>query len=257
MAIEPPAAPPIPARIPPKSSSCLGRGCGFGCGGCLVAVALVVLLVVGGGWYFFVVQASAAVTAPATLVLFDQPVTVNHSPATPGQSLNAGDEVATQAGGHAAIQFPDGSVMRLAANTTVEVTDLHLQRSGNLQSAEVRQKVGRTLINVQHLATGASFKVDGHSMSAEVRGTEFELLVRPDNTNRLWVFVGVVRVDGRTSATLTAGQEVDIDANGNLANQRTSTFDPQDPFPMNEQCSAAATRRGNPGTTQAYPGDSL
>src|SRR5215472_11585936 len=257
MAIEPPAAPPIPARIPPKSSSCLGRGCGFGCGGCLVAVALVVLLVVGGGWYFFVVQASAAVTAPATLILFDQPVTVNHSPATPGQSLNAGDEVATQAGGHAAIQFPDGSVMRLAANTTVEVTDVHLQRSGNLQAAEVRQKVGRTLINVQHLAAGASFKVDGHSMSAEVRGTEFELLVRPDNTNRLWVFVGVVQVNGKTSTTLTAGQEIDIDANGSLAVKHPSTFDPQDPFPMDEQCSSSAPGHSNPGTMQPSAGDTL
>ena len=235
----------------------MGRGCGCSCLGCLGAAALVALLLIGSSYWFFVVQASAAVTAPATLTVFNQPVTVNHSRATPGQSLNAGDEVATQAGGHAAIEFPDGSVLRLASSTTVQVTGVHLQRTGGLQSVEVLQKVGRTLANVQHLASGASFKVNGHSMSAEVRGTEFELLVKPDNSNRLWVFVGVVSVNGKTSTTLTAGQEIDIDATGNLAGKHSSTFDPQDPFPMNEQCSSAAAGGGNPGTMQSSAGDPL
>src|SRR5256885_3566985 len=133
MAIEPPPpappAPPTPAvpqqvTPPPtaKKGGCFGRGCGFGCGGCLLVVVLVVLLVVGGGWYFFVVQASAAVTAPATLVVINQPITVDGSPAKAGESLDAGRTVATGSPAHGAIDFPDGSYLRLRPAPSVKVT---------------------------------------------------------------------------------------------------------------------------------------
>ena len=220
-------------------------------------MVLAVLLVIGGGVYFFAAQAAAPVTAPATLVLINQSVTVNQKPGTPGEALNANDDVKTDGKGHANIQFPDGSIMRMAPNSEVQVTQVQLQHDGNLQAVEVTQKVGRTLVNVQHLVSGATFKVDGHSMSAEVRGTEFELLVRTDNTQRLWVFVGSVKVNGKTSVTVGAGQEVDIDGSGNLTNQKASQFDPVDSFPMNEQCSATAASGGNPGTMQTSAGDSL
>src|ERR1700674_1832101 len=70
------------STAPQKSGGCLGRGCGFGCGGCLVALLLAALLVIGGGYWFFVVQASAPITAPATLVLINQPVKENGNPRT-------------------------------------------------------------------------------------------------------------------------------------------------------------------------------
>ena len=258
--MQPPAASPSPQTTAPTTGpttrgGCAGRGCG--CGGCLVAVLLVVILLVGGGWYFLVIQASAAVTAPATLILFNQGVTVNQRPGTPGQALNANDEVRTDAKGHAAIQFPDGSFVRMAPNSEVQVTQVQLQRNGNLQTAEVTNKVGRTLVNVQHLVSGATFKVDGHSVTAAVRGTEFELLVRSDNTQKLWVFVGSVRVSGKTVITMAAGQEIDIDPNGILTNLRSNQFDASDPFPVTQQCSTVASSGTNPGTMQASTGDTL
>ena len=261
MAVEPPSAPPSPvlqqrAAVPAKPSG--GRSCfGCGCGGCLVIVILVVLLIGGGGWWFFVVQASAAVTAPASLVVINQPVTVEGHPGTPGELLNAGNTVATGEAGHGAIDFPDGSYLRMAPNTTVQVTNIQLQRNGNLQAIEVQQKVGRTFANVAHLANGASFKVDGHAVSAAVRGTQFEILVRPDHTNRIWVFVGVVTVSGKTTATLTAGQEIDADANGNFTNRRANQFDPTDPFPLAAQCSAATSGGNTAGTMDAADGPTL
>src|SRR6266550_3818918 len=138
MAIQPTPIPSTPAA--PKKGGCLGRGCGFGCGSCLVVVLLVVLLIVGGGWWFFVAQASAAVTAPATLVVINQPITVDGNPATAGESLNAGSTVATGAAAHGAIDFPDGSFMRLAPQTSVQVTSVKLQKNGNLQAIELEQK---------------------------------------------------------------------------------------------------------------------
>ena len=134
MAIEPPAAPtptapstPATAATPPKGGGCFGRGCGCSCLGCVGVLALAGLLLLGSGYWFFVAQASAAVTAPATLIVFNQPVTVNSNPGIPGEALNAGDEVATQAAGQ-----------RLASSDTVRMipqpmqTKFHGMCSGGL-----------------------------------------------------------------------------------------------------------------------------
>jgi hypothetical protein len=230
---------------------------GCGCGGCALIVILVALLIVGGGWWFFVIQASAAVTAPASLVVISQPITVDGNAGTPGQSLNAGSTVSAGIGGHGAIDFPDGSFMRLSPGTEVQINSVQLQRSGSVQAISVAQKVGRTFTNVQHLANGANFSVSGHSVTAAVRGTQFEILVRPDHTNRIWVFVGSVRVTGKTSVTMTAGQEMDIDADGKLSNPHASTFDPTDPFPMAQQCADAVSHGNNQGTSSTSYGDAI
>jgi FecR-like protein len=261
MAVEPPPLPVVTqqstAPVTPRRSACFGRGCGFSCLGCLGVFGLATLLLLGSSYWFFVVQASAAVTAPATLIVFNQPVTVNSHPSTPGEPLNAGDEVATQANGHAEIQFPDGSYVRMSPVTTVQITSVQLQKTGTLQTAEVVEKVGRTLVNVQHLASGATFKVGGHSVSAQVRGTEFEVLVRQDNTNLIKVFDGTVSVAGRTNATLKAGQEVDADANGKLSPVRAIRPDKQDPYQLVAQCRQAVAAGSNPGTIQITTGDAI
>src|SRR5258708_15838216 len=124
----------------------------------------------------------------------------------------------------------------MSPDTTVSVTAAQLNKDGTLQSAGLQQKVGRTLSNVQHLVGGASYHVGAHSVSAEVRGTEFEILVRANGTNLIKVFVGSVKVAGATSITLNAGQEVDADANGKLSNPRPIQPDTQHPSPQPAQC---------------------
>ena len=261
MAIQPPPAPNVPQQAPPptapKSGGCFGRGCGFGCGGCLLVMVLAVLLAVGGSYYFLVVQAQAAVNAPAALVVINQPVEVDGHPGIPGQALNPGNTVHTGAGAHAAIQFPDGSYVRMSPDTSVTLTAVQLQKSGNLQSASLVQKVGRTLTSVQHLASGASFQVGGHSVSAQVRGTEFEILVRGNGTNLIKVFDGTVTVRGVTTVQLTAGQQIDADANGRLSNQRPIQADPQDPYPLAAQCARTVATGTTAGTAQTSTGEAL
>lgn len=263
MALQPP--PPVPSSVVPQPTTSPAlpakggsRGCfGCGCGGCLLVLILIALLIGGSGYFFFVVQAQAAVTAPASLVVINQPITVDGNPGTPGESLNAGNTVATGAGGHGAIDFPDGSFMRLAPETTVTVDSIKLQKTGSVQTIALTEKVGRTFTNVQHLVNGANFSVSGHAVTAAVRGTQFEILVRPDHTNRIWVFVGKVAVAGKTSVTMTPGQELDIDANGKLGAVHGSTFDPADPFPMAQQCSDAVSNGNTQGTSAASYGDTL
>jgi hypothetical protein len=218
---------------------------------------LALLLVGGGGYYFFVVQAQAAVAAPAALEVINQPVDVDGNPGIAGEALNPNNTVHTGAGGHAAIQFPDGSFVRLSPDTSVTLTAAQLQKNGNLQTASVAQKFGRTFSSVEHLATGASFQVGGHSVSAQVRGTQFEVLVRKDGTNLIKVFVGTVKVTGTSTVNLSAGQQIDADANGRLSNQRAIQPDPQDPYPLTSQCSAAAGSGNNSGTVQSSGGESL
>jgi hypothetical protein len=244
--------------MPPPAQTRKGcRGCGFGCGGCLIAILLVVLLLVGGGYWFFVAQASAAVNAPATLVVFTQPVTVNENPAIPGQALNAGNTVKTQTGGRAGIQFPDGSYIRMSPDTTVTVSAVQLQKGGNLQSVSLTQKIGRTFVNVQKLVTGATFQVGGHSVSAQVRGTQFEMLVRANGTNLIKVFQGSVRVAGKTTVTLNAGEEIDVAADGTLGAKRPIANDPQDPYPLAAQCATTVSTATTAGTTQTTSGENL
>jgi hypothetical protein len=261
MAIQPPPAPVIPQQVPPgptpRTGGCFGRGCGCGCGSCLLVVVLAGLLVFGGGYYFLVVQASAAVSAPAALAVITQPVTVDGNPGIPGEALNTGNTVQTGTGGHAAIQFPDGSYVRLSPDTSVTLTQVQLQKNGNLQSAGVVQKVGRTLTSVQHLASGASFQVGGHSVSAQVRGTEFEVLVRANGTNLIKVFDGTVTVAGATTIRLAAGQQIDADANGRLSNQRPIQADAQDPYALVAQCNRAVSQGTTTGTTQTATGEGL
>ena len=260
MAIQPPPAPTVPQQAgpptAPRRGGC-GRGCGVGCGGCLLVVVLALLLVGGSGYYFFVVQAQAAVAAPAALLLINNPVDVDGNPAIAGEALNPNNTVHTGAGGHAAIQFPDGSFIRMSPETTVTLTAAELQKNGNLQSASVVQKIGRTFTSVQHLVSGASFQVAGHSVTAQVRGTKFEVLVRANGTNLIKVFEGTVTVTGTTTVQLTAGQQIDVDAQGRLSNQRAIQADPQDPYPLAAQCSTTASSGNTPGSLQSSSGENL
>src|ERR1700747_1606407 len=144
---------------------------------------LVILLLLGSGYFFFIAQAQGDVASPASLLVFSTPVEVGHNdsgykPAASGQSLDAGSSVRTGETGKATIQFPDGSITRLAPCTTVTLQSAQLTKGGNLKSVTLQQKVGRTMSLVQHLAGGSDFNVVGHAASAEVRGTEFEVLIR-------------------------------------------------------------------------------
>src|SRR5438034_6246728 len=162
MAIQ--APPPVPvvtqqstAPTGPRRGGCFGRGCGFSCLGCAGVLVLATLLLLGSGYWFFVVQASAAVTAPASLIVFNQPVTVDNNPGAAGQALNANDTVETKAKGHAAIQFPDGSYVRMSPDTTVQITNVQVQRTVQLQTADFVPKGGRTMNNVHYTPRRAHF----------------------------------------------------------------------------------------------------
>jgi hypothetical protein len=112
-------------------------------------------------------------------------------------------------------------------------------------------------VNVQKLVSGATFQVGGHSVSAQVRGTQFEMLVRANGTNLIKVFQGSVKVVGKTTVTLNAGQEIDVAADGTLGAPRAIARDPQDPYPLAAQCAQSVSSGSTAGTTQTSSGESL
>ncbi len=261
MAVQPPlpAAPQAAAPAPtaPKRSGCMG--CSVGCLGCLGAAVIVVLLMVTGGYFFFIAQAQGGISSPAALLVASTPVDVGHNdsgyqPAKTGQSLDAGTSVRTGDTGRATIQFPDGSLTRLAPSTTVTIQAAQLNGGGTLKSASLAVKVGRTFSVVQKLASGASFAVAGHSVSAQVRGTQFEVAVNHDSSNVIKVFEGTVQVAGQTTITLNAGQQVSADANGRLGSASPIQADASDPYALEQQCNTAAAQGNTPGTLQTTTG---
>ncbi len=254
----PPAVPQAAAPPPPtKRSGC--AGCSFGCLGCLGVFVILTLLLVGGGYFFFVAQAQAGVSSPAALLVASNPVEVGHNDggytsARSGQSLDAGTSVRTGHTGLATIQFPDGSLTRLASDTTVTIQGAQLNSAGSLKSATLLEKIGRTLSTVQKLAGGSTYQVGGHSVSAEVRGTQFEVLVRADLSNQFKVFEGKVQISGQTTITLSAGQQVDVDANGKLGTPQGIQADRQDPYALAARCASAVSQGTTAGSVQTTIG---
>ena len=225
-----------------------------------MAVLVAAVLVVAGGFYFVTQQAQAGVPAPAALLVFKDKVQVGHNDsgygdATGGEKLDAGASVKTDGTGRAAIQFADGSLLRIATDTRVTLTQSQLNADGSLKQATVTDIAGRVYSSVQHLSSGGGFSVQGHSVSAEVRGTKFEVFVNSDGSNVIKVFDGTVSVRGSNTVSVNAGQQVSVGSGGNVGNPQNIQPDPRDPFQVETQSESQASTsqsgaKNNPGTAQ-------
>jgi hypothetical protein len=229
-------------------------------GGLRFLIILVILvLIVGGALYWLNTAAQAAVNAAATLTVFQPDVSVAHNggafaTSTTGSIVQPGDGVKTDAKGRGAIQLPDGTLTRLAGDTEITLTAAHFSKAGDLHDVSIVEKVGRTLTNVQHLVSGATFKVAGQAAVASVRGTKFEVLVKPDGTMLVKLFDGQLDFDGKNHVHLVAGQQATADPLGNIGNPGPIQPDPNDPFGPELQASDAISAGTTPGTEQDYVG---
>lgn len=233
-------------------------------GGFRILLALVVLvLVIAGGLVWLNIAAQAQVSASAALTVYQPAASIAHgngdfAPATTGAILQAGDSVRTDTKGRAAITLPDGTITRLASDTTVKLDSAHFTKTGNMHDVSLTQQVGRTLTNVQHLVSGASFDVHGKSATASVRGTKFEVYIKADGTMIIKLFDGtlVVTSDSGT-VTLHAPQQVTVDPDGNIGQPGPIVPDPDDPFGPALDASNAVQAGTTPGTEQDFIGAPL
>src|ERR1700674_4225178 len=195
----------VAARTPPRRR----RGLRF------LIMLVILVVIVGGGFYWLNSSAQAAVNANATLTVFQPNVSVAHNGGTfvtgaTGSIVQPADGVKTDAKGCGAIQLPDGTLTRLASNTEITLTAAHFSKSGDLHDVSITEKIGRTLTNVPHLVSGASFKVAGQAAVASVRGTKFEVFIKADGTMLVKLFDGQLdfdSIDGKHHVHLVAGQQ--------------------------------------------------
>ena len=127
-----------------------------------------------------------------------------------------------------------------------------------MHDISVTDKLGRTLNSVQKLVGGASFQVVGNTTTASVRGTLFEVLVNSDGTVVIKLFIGGLDVDGKSGHVhLTEGQQVTVDANGNIGTPGPIKPDPNDPFSQEVAAMVQVETQTTPGTEQDFTGGLL
>jgi len=229
----------------------------------LLIAFLILLLIVVGIVVWLNMAASAQVNATATLTVYQPTVATSRNgvdflAAKTGAVIQAGDSVQTDTKGRASITLPDGTLMRLASDTTIRLDSAHFSKAGNLHDVTLSQKVGRTLTNVQHLASGATFDVKGNSATASVRGTKFEIYILPDGTMTVKVFVGTVILHNASgSVTINAGQQATANPNGTIGPAGPIVPDPNDPFGPALDASNAVAAGTTPGTEQDFIGAPL
>lgn len=233
-------------------------------GGRRIIIALVVIvLIVVGVVVWLNVAAQAAVSASATLTVYQPTASVKHgssgayAAATTGATVQPGDSVRTDAKGRAAITLPDGTLTRLASQTTVTLDAAHFTKGGRLHDVKLLQQVGRTFTTVQHLISGATFQVSGQSATATVRGTKFEVLITPDGTMVVKLFEGTLDFDGKNHVHLVAPEQATADPEGNIGPPGPIQPDPNDPFGPEFLASSSAETGTTPGTEQDFVGASL
>src|SRR5438874_4038535 len=233
-------------------------------GGRRIIIALVVLvLIVVGVVVWLNVAAQAQVNASGTLTVYQPAASVSHNgtdfgSATTGSVVQPGDSVKTDTKGRAAMTLPDGTLTRLASDTTIKLDSAHFTKSGNLHDVTLTQQIGRTFTNVQHLVTGATFNVKGKSATASVRGTKFEIYIKADGTMIIKLFDGhMVVTSGNQIVALSAPSQVTVDPSGHIGDPGPIVPDPNDPFGPALDASNAVAVGTTPGTEQDFVGAPL
>jgi hypothetical protein len=226
----------------------------------MLILLVVLILIVGGGIFWLNSTAQAAVNVSATLTVYQPTASIARgssgafAAATSGTQVQAGDSVQTDTKGRASIQLPDGTLTRLASGTQMTLDAAHFSKSGTLHDAKITEKIGRTLTSVQHLVSGATFKVAGQSAVASVRGTKFEVYIKADGTMIVKLFEGELDFDGKNHVHLVAGQQATANPQGNIGPAGPIQPDPDDPFGPALAASAAVDVGTTPGTEQDFIG---
>lgn len=203
-----------------------------------------------------VTQSPTSAEAAAILTVFIGKVEIQKSDGTTftraqsGDQVSGGDAIRTGAETKAAITYPSGTVARLDSNTQLTVSQLGRTTAGGW-AIGVFQAAGKSWNRMAHLVNGSSYVVAApNSVTAEVRGTEFEVIVetqnaadgRISNVVRLDVFAGVVAATAnRASVAVNAGQSTTTSPGlPPTTPDAITAADRQDPFTVFNQTADAS-----------------
>jgi hypothetical protein len=121
--------------------------------------------------------------------------------------LNAGDKVRVLDTGRLELVLDNRSVLRLAANTTLELKEVERRRQK--EKYRFALSVGKMWTRVTRLlGFGSRYQVDTPTAITAVQGTVYDLQVDPSQQTRVRVHSGNVQVYNPFAGDLAPGQKV-------------------------------------------------
>ncbi|HLQ62775.1 MAG TPA: IPT/TIG domain-containing protein, partial [Candidatus Acidoferrales bacterium] len=224
-----------------------------------LGVAIIVMLAVAS-IVFNVLSQKPEAGGTASLTILTGTVSVQKSgtaathPASSGDQLGSGDLVTTgPSPTKALINYPDGSLTRMDAGTTLKIKQMAKTGGGGFAIA-IQQDAGKTWNRVTQLVGGGSFQATApNSTTADVRGTEFSIYIEvaPDGSKTVRVDTWDGSVDVKTPAgtvTVNKGQSTTVTSSSKPPSTPAAIppGDRTDPFTIYNQ--TQDTTKGNTAT---------
>ena len=124
-----------------------------------------------------------------------------------GETVKSEQVIETREGGKAVLVFDDGSELEIRENSRIQLNDPSVEANNSILLF-----LGRIFARIMPSRTGEpSFSVEGLSVVAGVRGTEFEMAQAMDGSALVSVEEGEVEVSGEENlVSVKQGEEVEV-----------------------------------------------
>lgn len=135
----------------------------------------------------------AKVTYVTGDVKVQQPGRESWKKAVNEQALRSGDKVKTLDESRGEVAFADGSIIRIDANSNLDIVELGRSKAG--QTAQAKVWSGKVWASVNKASKKTKFELESPTAVAAVRGTVFRMTVAEDMTTKVAVYAGEVKVE--------------------------------------------------------------
>jgi len=149
------------------------------------------------------------------------------SPLSEGDTIAEGMRIQVPKDGYLRLRLADGSVVRVLAESDIELKRLRAKRSTGPFESIIDVRTGKVESEVTKQPKGRVFEIHAPGAIASVRGTRFDVSVSSDGRIGTAVSEGVVVLQPKTArqkhgraAKVTAGQGAMIDTSGKLGQPR-------------------------------------
>ncbi len=109
------------------------------------------------------------------------------------ESLKSGEKVKTYDESRGEVAFADGSIIRIDANSNLDIVELKRDKAG--QTAQAKVWSGKVWASVNKASKKTKFELESPTAVAAVRGTVFRMSVAEDMTTKVAVYAGEVKVE--------------------------------------------------------------
>lgn len=109
------------------------------------------------------------------------------------ESLRSGEKVKTMDESRGEVAFADGSIIRVDANSNLDIIELNKSKAG--QTAQAKVWSGKVWASVNKASKKTKFELESPTAVAAVRGTVFRMSVADDMTTKVAVYSGEVKVE--------------------------------------------------------------